>query len=107
MNELNHINGKGDKDRSPGWRQNYADIAGFGGHIDGFRRINFGRLRKSYGDGAARGAIEIQTPIKCDSVTESTAASLSALSAHAHGHTGEGCCTGKTSCDSERENPND
>jgi hypothetical protein len=26
MNELNHTNGKGDKERSPGWRNNYDEI---------------------------------------------------------------------------------
>lgn len=46
MNELNHGPGKGDKDRSPGWRTNYDDI-----HFplsEGFARRG-NRLVKAYG----------------------------------------------------------
>jgi hypothetical protein len=39
MNELNHTNGKGDKERSPGWRNNYPDINFHRGEKpDGFAR---------------------------------------------------------------------
>jgi hypothetical protein len=51
MNELNHTNGKGDKDRSPGWRDNYDAIDFHRGEAtDGFsRREN--RLVKTYTPG--------------------------------------------------------
>lgn len=52
MQELNHTNGKGDKERSPGWRENYPSIQGFG-TATGFTRINSGRIRKSYGHPAS------------------------------------------------------
>jgi hypothetical protein len=47
MHELNHINGKGDKERSPGWRDNLDSVSGFG-HCTGFVRVNAARIRKSY-----------------------------------------------------------
>lgn len=46
MNELNHGAGKGDKDRSPGWRKNYDEIRWPG--VTGFKRRD-SRLRKIYG----------------------------------------------------------
>lgn len=48
MNELNHNNGKGDKERSPGWRQNYDAIAF--PPAEGFARRG-NRLVKAYGTG--------------------------------------------------------
>jgi len=45
MNELNHGAGKGDADRSPGWRKNYDEIRWSG--VVGFKRRD-SRLRKIY-----------------------------------------------------------
>ena len=50
MNELNHNNGKGDKDRSPGWRSNYDIIDFQRGATDGFSRRG-NRLVKTYTPG--------------------------------------------------------
>lgn len=49
MNELNHGAGKGDKDRSPGWRKNYDEIDWQRGapKPNGFRRHSKG-IRKTY-----------------------------------------------------------
>jgi hypothetical protein len=47
MHELNHINGKGDKDRSPGWREHYDEIA-WPHDNTGFVRITPHRIRKIY-----------------------------------------------------------
>jgi len=52
VNELNHGAGKGDKDRSPGWRRNYAEIR-WGISDAGFVRVGHGRMFKRYG-GAAK-----------------------------------------------------
>lgn len=46
MNELNHTAGKGDKERSPGWRKNYEEI-NFPPATGFARRGN--RLVKAYG----------------------------------------------------------
>jgi hypothetical protein len=54
MNELNHLNGKGDKERSPGWRENYPEIKGFG-TTTGFTRVNAARTRKVYGVDSRKG----------------------------------------------------
>ncbi len=51
MNELSSHNtgaGKGDKDRSPGWRNNYEEI-NWNKNNDGFVQVRPGRLRKVYG----------------------------------------------------------
>ncbi len=48
MQELNHCAGKGDCERSPGWRNRYHEIRGFG-TASGFVRVNAARQRKSYG----------------------------------------------------------
>jgi hypothetical protein len=54
MNELNHTPGKGDKDRSPGWRHNYDQIDFHRcGETEGFARRG-NHLVKAYGDRAAR-----------------------------------------------------
>ena len=52
MNELNHINGKGDKDRSPGWRDNYDSINfnRASSRPDGFARRG-NRMVKTYTPG--------------------------------------------------------
>lgn len=49
MNELNHGNGKGSADRSPGWRKNYDAVDWQRGapKPDGFRRHSTGK-RKYY-----------------------------------------------------------
>jgi hypothetical protein len=47
MNELNHTNGKGDKDRSPGWRDHYSEIKFTA--AEGFFRVGPNRIRKRYG----------------------------------------------------------
>ncbi len=48
MNELSHGPGKGDKDRSPGWRKNYEDIDWKRDQQpDGFRQYSTGK-RKVY-----------------------------------------------------------
>lgn len=47
MNELNHGPGKGDKDRSPGWRTNYDGIDwGDRSKPNGFRRGSMGQRKK-------------------------------------------------------------
>src|ERR1035441_339164 len=54
MNELNHTPGKGDKDRSPGWRHNYDQIDFHRcGEAEGFARRG-NHLVKAYGDRAAK-----------------------------------------------------
>lgn len=53
MNELNHTNGKGDKERSPGWRANYEGIDFHRSTRDGFARRG-NRLVKAYGGRVAR-----------------------------------------------------
>ncbi len=48
MNELNHPGaGKGDKDRSPGWRANYDEVDFHRDQSDGFTRRG-NRLVKCY-----------------------------------------------------------
>jgi len=47
MESLNHGPGKGDKDRSPGWRKNWESIDWQRGKPDGFRRYSTGK-RKVY-----------------------------------------------------------
>lgn len=50
MHELNHgAAGKGDKERSPGWRDNYNEIQNFRkNNIPGLQQIGVGRFRKVY-----------------------------------------------------------
>jgi hypothetical protein len=64
MNELSSHNtgaGKGDGDRSPGWRDHYDEINWGFEHYnqvaegEGFERVSAGRLRKRYGTGAPAG----------------------------------------------------
>jgi hypothetical protein len=52
MHELNHgAAGKGDKERSPGWRNNYNEIQNFQKDgIPGLVKLAPGRYRKSYGN---------------------------------------------------------
>ena len=47
MNELNHSPGKGDKDRSPGWRNHYDEIDWQRNTSTGFRQYSKG-VRKVY-----------------------------------------------------------
>jgi hypothetical protein len=62
MHELSSqagVNGKGDKERSPGWRDHYDEIDFHreGRPVvfdDGFRYVGPGRIRKVYGPGAAK-----------------------------------------------------
>jgi hypothetical protein len=47
--------GKGDADRSPGWRDGYGDVADLGSRpseAEGFRQTGAGRWRKVYGNAA-------------------------------------------------------
>ena len=53
MDELNHSAGKGDKERSPGWRRNYDEIDFHRSTRDGFARRG-NRLVKAYGGRMAR-----------------------------------------------------
>jgi len=54
MDELNHSAGKGDKERSPGWRRNYDEIDFHRSEAtDGFARRG-NRLVKAYGGVVAR-----------------------------------------------------
>jgi hypothetical protein len=53
MDELNHSAGKGDKERSPGWRRNYDEIDFHRSTRDGFARRG-NRLVKAYGGVVAR-----------------------------------------------------
>jgi hypothetical protein len=51
MHELSSqagVNGKGDADRSPGWRHNYSEIDWGILEAEGFERIGPGRIRKTY-----------------------------------------------------------
>jgi hypothetical protein len=45
---LNHQAGKGDKERSPGWRENYPEIE-WGKPTEGFVEVRPGKVRKVYG----------------------------------------------------------
>jgi len=47
MHELNHGQGKGDKDRSPGWRNRYDEIDWQRDKTTGFRKGSMG-IRKIY-----------------------------------------------------------
>lgn len=52
MHELHshNVNGKGDKERSPGWRNNYNEIQNFQkDQIPGLVKLAPGRYRKCYG----------------------------------------------------------
>ena len=48
MQELNHGPGKGDKDRSPGWRNHYDEIdwQRDPAKPDGFRQYSIGKRKK-------------------------------------------------------------
>ena len=53
MNELNHTPGKGDKDRSPGWRDHYEEIDFHRDQPDGFAHRG-NRMVKAYGGRIAK-----------------------------------------------------
>lgn len=60
MLELTHTAGKGDKERSPGWRKNYEEINFHREdnsviRVDGFESLRPGRIRKVYGTRAEGG----------------------------------------------------
>lgn len=57
MHELNHgAAGKGDKERSPGWRNNYDEIQNFKKNgIPGLQRVGANRFRKTYTQPPATG----------------------------------------------------
>jgi hypothetical protein len=61
MDELNHGPGKGDKERSPGWRRNYDEIDFHRSTRDGFARRG-NRLVKAYGGVVARFNFPEPTP---------------------------------------------
>jgi hypothetical protein len=44
-----HQAGKGDKDRSPGYRKHYDEINWNAAGDDGFKRVTSNRIRKTYG----------------------------------------------------------
>jgi|SRR5579862_173249 len=62
MNELNHINGKGDKVRSPHWNKTYDEIKWTG--TTGFVRVNAARIRKSYGKSACQSGFQLATALQ-------------------------------------------
>jgi len=53
MNELNHASGKGDKERSPGWRAHYDEIDFHRDQPDGFAHRGT-RMVKAYGGRVAK-----------------------------------------------------
>lgn len=62
--------GKGDADRSPGWRDNYGEVSGVGTRpteAEGFRRVGSGRYRKVYGNAALDKLVEMEI-ISCSGV---------------------------------------
>jgi hypothetical protein len=78
MNELNHINGKGDKERSAGWRNNYPEINGFG-TATGFTRVDAARIRKTYGKPAHCGIVQCQAAIFPGGIAEAKAVTAERL----------------------------
>jgi hypothetical protein len=78
MNELNHINGKGDKERSAGWRNNYPEINGFG-TATGFTRVDAARIRKTYGKPSNRCHVQFETTILRGGIAEAKAVTAERL----------------------------